>query len=201
MPLSIPVFISSKQSELAIERDLVAEQVRRISPLEPDIAEEWAPQATRVQSVMLDRVRLAPIYVGLFASVYSEPTEQEYREAIKNPYREILIYIKNGTDRDPRLEALVESMRDAHVVTAYIDVRDLLHRFTDHLRQAISRMILLLQKLGEAPPASRGAASHIRGRWEQQQKLLHEFAFATLAVSERDLALAQLNLLRTEVTP
>ena len=119
MALSIPVFISSKQSELAIERDLVAEQVRRIPPLEPIVAEEWAPQARRVQAVMLDRVRLAPIYVGLFASVYSEPTELEYREAIRNPYREVLIYVKAGADRDPRLAALVEAMRDDHVITAY----------------------------------------------------------------------------------
>jgi uncharacterized protein DUF4062 len=189
MQLSIPVFISSKQSELAIERDLLGEHVRRRPPLDPILAEEWAPQARPVQAVMLDKVRLAPIYVGLFASIYSEPTELEYREAVKNPYRELLIYVKATGDRDPRLTALVERMRDAHVVTTYNDVRDLLRRFTDHLGDAVSRMLLLLQKLGEERPVGRGAGSRLLIRWEQQQQLLHEFAFARLPGAER-LALA-----------
>jgi len=183
--LSIPVFISSKQSELAIERDLVADCVRRVPPFDPVLAEEWAPQARRVQAVMLDKVRLAPVYVGLFASVYSEPTELEYREAVRNPYREVLIYVKAAADRDPRLGALLDRMRDDHVITTYHDVRDLLRRFADHLREAMSRMVLLLQKLGEARPVSRSAGSRLAARWEQQQRLLHDFAFATLPGDER----------------
>jgi len=199
MQLSIPVFISSKQSELAIERDLVAAHVRRLPPLDPVLAEEWPPQAKRVQAVMLDKVRVAPIYVGLFASVYSEPTELEYREAVKNPYRELLIYVKAGVDRDPRLTALLDGMRDAHVVTTYNDVRDLLDRFTHHLREAVSRMLLLLQKLGEERPVSRGSGSRLLLRWEQQQVLLHEFAFATLSSAERLALAAQLTVPNTEV--
>jgi hypothetical protein len=198
--LSIPVFISSKQSELAIERDLVAEHVRRVPPLEPVLAEEWAPQAKRVQAVMLDKVRLAPIYVGLFASVYSQPTEHEYREAVRNPYREVLIYVKAAADRDPRLTALIETVRDDHVITTYHDVRDLLRRFTDHLREAVSRMILLLQKLGEERPVSRSRGSRLLLRWEQQQRLLHEFAFAALPADELRGLAAQLTRPGIEVS-
>jgi hypothetical protein len=198
MQLSIPVFISSKQSELAIERDLLAEQVRRVPPLDPIIAEEWAPQAKRVQEVMLDKVRLAPLYVGLFASVYSEPTELEYREAVKNPYREVLIYVKAGAERDPKLAALIEAMRDDHVITAYNDVRDLLRRFTDHLREALTRMILLLQKLGEERPVSRSSESRLLARWEQEQHLLREFAFAGFTPTERNQMLVELNKPRKE---
>jgi hypothetical protein len=199
--LSIPVFISSKQSELAIERDLVAEHVRRVPPLEPVVAEEWAPQARRVRDVMLDKVRVAPIYIGLFASVYSEPTELEYREAVRNPYREVLIYVKAGADRDPRLAALVESMRDDHVVTTYTDVRDLLRRCAEHLQEALSRMILLLQKLGEDPPVSRGGGARLRARWEQQQRLLRELSLAAFTPAERSAVLAQVASPRAEVTP
>jgi hypothetical protein len=200
MQLTIPVFISSKQSELAIERDLLADHVRRVHPLDPIIAEEWAPQAKRVQEVMLDKVRLAPVYVGLFASVYSEPTELEYREAVKNPYREVLIYVKAGAEREPRLAALIEAMRNAHVITAYNDVRDLLRRFTDHLREAVARMILLLQKLGEGRPVSRGSKSRLLARWEQEHHLLREFAFAGLTLTERNRMLVQLKSQRMEVT-
>jgi hypothetical protein len=199
MPLTIPVFISSKQSELAIERDLIADHVRRIPPLDPIAAEEWAPQAKRVQEVMLDKVRLAPIYVGLFASVYSEPTELEYREAVSNPYREVLIYVKDVADREARLSALVESMRSDHVVTTYRDVRDLLHRFSDHLREAVSRMILLLQKLGEGRPVSRGAGARLQERWDREQQLLHQFAFAGLTKVEHDTIRAQLASFHREV--
>jgi Domain of unknown function (DUF4062) len=191
--LTIPVFISSKQSELAIERDLVAESVRRMPPLDPVIAEEWAPQAKKVQTVMLDKVRLAPVYVGLFASVYSEPTELEYREAVRNPYREVLLYVKATADRDPRLAVLLERMRDDHVITTYDDVRDLLRRFSDHLREAMSRMILLLQKLGEERPISRSAGSRLFARWEQQQRFLQEFAFGALAGNERRALVEELS--------
>ena len=199
MPLTIPVFISSKQSELAIERDLMADYVRRIPPLDPIAAEEWAPQAKRVQEVMLDKVRLAPIYVGIFASVYSEPTELEYREAVSNPYREVLIYVRDVVDRDARLTALVESMRSDHVVTTYRDVRDLLQRFSDHLREAVSRMILLLQKLGEGRPVSRGAGGRLQGRWDREQRLIHQFAFAGLTKVEQDTIRTQLASLHREV--
>lgn len=186
MPLTIPVFISSKQAELSIERDLLAEQVRRMPPLEPVIAEEWAPQAKRVQEVMLDKVRLSPIYIGLFASVYSEPTELEYREARKNPYREVLIYVKAAAERDPALVALIEAMRDDHVITQFVDVRDLLHRFESHLRQAVSRMIFVLQKLGEERPVTRTAGhSRLARRWAEEQTLLSEFALAKVGAAER----------------
>jgi Domain of unknown function (DUF4062) len=199
MRVTIPVFISSKQAELVVERDLLADQIRRLPPLEPVVAEEWAPQAKRVQEVMLDKVRAAPIYVGLFASVYSEPTELEYREAVKNPYREVLIYIKSGADRDARLEALVKAMRDDHVVTTYRDVRDLLHRFAEHLQEAMSRMILQLQRLGEQPPTGRGRESRLRARWEEQQRLLHEFAFAQLDAAGRAAVIKELTHSRTEI--
>jgi hypothetical protein len=198
MQLTIPVFISSKQSELAIERDLLADHVRRVPPLDPIIAEEWSPQAKRVQEVMLDKVRLAPVYVGLFASVYSEPTELEYREAVKNRYREVLIYIKAGTEREPRLAAFIEAMRDDHVITTYNDVRDLLRRFTEHLRETVARMILLLKKLGEERPVSRSSRSRLLARWEQEQQLLREFAFAGFTPTERNQMLVQLNSPRKE---
>ena len=186
MQLSIPVFISSKQSELAVERDLMADQIRRMPPLEPIIAEEWSPQAKRVQEVMLDKVRMSPIYIGLFAAVYSKPTELEYREACKNPYREILIYVKAAADRDAQLAALIETMQDAHVMTKYVDVRDLLHRFENHLRDTMSRMILLLQKLGEEKPVSRsGKISRLSDRWAEEQKLLNEFALAKFKPDQR----------------
>ena len=78
-------------------------------------------------------------------------------------------------------------------------MRDLLRRFTDHLGQAVSRMILLLQKLGEEPPVSRSLTSRLQARWGQQQQLLREFAFGSLTTTERNAVVAQLAKPRMEV--
>jgi len=138
-------------------------------------------------------VREAPIYVGLFGTVYSEPTEREYREAVKNPYREVMIYVKSNAERDPKLSALVEAMRDDHVITHFQDVRDLVHRFGDHLREAVSRMVLRLQKLGEERPQARGSGSRLSERWAKEQRFLGEFGLAAWSPDSRNAMLAELS--------
>lgn len=196
----IPVFISSKQSEFSIERAVLADQIKAFTPLRPIIAEEWPPQATAVRDAMLERVRLAPVYIGLFASVYSEPTEIEYREAIKNPYREILIYVQRRVpeERDPRLQALITEFNDRHVVYQFNDLRDLLEVFRDHLQAVIIRMITNLQKLGENKPVGRGLHSPLLNRWQAEQDALAAFSWGKMELDNRLQILAKLQLLAVD---
>ena len=73
--------------------------------MEPLQAENWSPQRQPIYDTFASDVKALPIYVGLFGCMYSEPTEQEYRVAIQEPRREILIYFRGCDARDPALAA------------------------------------------------------------------------------------------------
>lgn len=169
----LSIFISSKQSELEEERAVLADKIRSLAFFEPVLAEEWPPQRADIQAVFLDKVRQAPIYIGLFHQVYSEPTEREYLTAAENPHREMLIYLKRSDTGqiDPRLQSLIERMKQERVVYSFRHVGELLPLFTDHLKSALNRMVTLLQKLGETPPASRGS-SILKARWERERSAI-----------------------------
>jgi hypothetical protein len=172
---AIGVFISSKQSEFETERAVLADKIRAIPFLDPVVAEEWVPERTPVQDVFLDKVRRCPIYVGLFQRIYSEPTEREYRTAMENPYREVLIYVKECRgERDPRLAQLVEAARSQHVTFQFESIKDLLPVFTMHLQAALVRMVSSLQALGKDPPVSRSAASVLARRHAAKHRRLLE---------------------------
>ena len=157
MPLSIPVFISSKQAELAVERELIAERTGVCRRSSRSSRRSGPRRRKPIETSCSTRSGARRIYVGLFASVYSEPTELEYREALKNPYREVLLYIKKDAAsrreaRDARRQHARESRRH-HV----LDLRDLLRHFTDHVGQAVSRMMPgAAEARGRAPPIGHG---------------------------------------------
>jgi hypothetical protein len=169
----LPIFISSKQSELEEERAVLADKIRSLMFFEPVMAEEWPPQRADIRQVFLEKVRQAPIYIGLFHSAYSAPTEDEYHAAGENPHREMLIYVKRseGNPIDPQLEALLGRIKQERVIYQFRHLGELLPLFTDHLRSAVSRMVMLLQKLGEPAPASRGGGV-LKARWERERKAI-----------------------------
>jgi hypothetical protein len=170
----IAVFISSKQAEFETERAVLADKIRAVPFLEPVVAQEWPPERRTIQEVFLDRVRQSHIYVGLFDRVYSEPTELEYRTAIENPYREVLIYVKRSPDsaREPVLTQLIQHLKQRHTIVEYNTIADLLTVFQDHLRACLIRMITHLQKLGESAPQGRGSGSVLRIRWVREREQL-----------------------------
>jgi hypothetical protein len=168
---TIPIFISSKQKEFETERAVLADKISAIPFLEPMLAEEWGPQRSTPEDLFLDQVRQAPIYIGLFHRVYSKPTEMEYRAAVENPYREILIYLKRSpeADREAALKNLIAEFEERHVVYEFTTIAELLQVFTNHLGGALKRLITHLQKLGEGPPVGRTKESVLAQRWARQQ--------------------------------
>jgi hypothetical protein len=176
MKESISIFISSKQVEFETERAVLADKIRSIPFLEPVLAEEWPPQHSTPEDLFLDQVRNSPIYIGLFHCIYSKPTEMEYRAAVENPYREILIYLKHSPNsaREPALHDLISEFKQRHVIAEFTTISDLLPVFTHHIRNALTRMIALLQKLGEGAPIGRAQNSILTRRWIRQQEQLQK---------------------------
>jgi Domain of unknown function (DUF4062) len=170
----IAVFISSKQVEFEMERAVLADKIRAVPFLEPVVAEEWPPERRTIREVFLDRVRRSHIYVGLFDRVYSEPTELEYRTAVENPYREVLLYVKRcpDADREPPLTRFIQDLKRRHTIMEYSTIADLLPVFQDHLRACLIRMITHLQKLGESAPEVRASDAVLQARWMRQREQL-----------------------------
>jgi len=171
---TIRVFISSKQSEFSNERAVLAHEIRSIPLLEPVLAEEWNPTGTNVHDVYLNDVRTSPIYVGLFGSIYSEPTSREYLAACENPYREKLLYIRKSETVDEQLQQLITQFNSLHVPARYVSIADLLPVFQKHLMAALSRMISLLQILGEKKPTTQGQGGAMERRWAKQTQRILE---------------------------
>jgi hypothetical protein len=174
MNAKIQVFISSKQSEFETERAVLAHEIRNIPLLEPVLAEEWNPTGTSVQEVYLHDVRTSPIYVGLFGSIYSQPTHLEYKAACENPYREKLIYLKQTDKIDEPLRQLLVEFQDRHVTAKFRTLADLVPVFSKHLSAALSRMINTLQLFGEPKPVAQGKATVLAKQWENRRKHIRE---------------------------
>ena len=178
---AIEVFLSSKQSEFEIERALMVERIKAYSMLEPVNAEDWSPESAPIRELMIDKVNRSMIYVGLFGSIYSEATELEYRAALKNPYRERMVYLKNMPDeqRAAELRRLITDLHAQNTVARFDDVRDLLPRFGTHLSDALVRIALKLRRLGEPAPVTKSerTGSGTYRRWEAEQRQLREFGF------------------------
>lgn len=172
----IRVFISSKQNEFQHERQRVENVIRNLPLLAPDLAEDWSPERESVENTFLRRVRAAPIYVGFFGCIYSAPTCLEYETARENPRREILIYIKECSHRDPLLDDFIHKIdnpKSGHTIKSFKNWDDLKPYFETHLWAAIRRMIENYIQLKEPEPATRGPQSFKWHRWnETRQQLL-----------------------------
>jgi hypothetical protein len=168
----IRVFISSKQAEFHEERRGMADVIRQLPLLAADVAEEWAPERNTVEDRYLAGVRAAPIFVGLFGSIFSAPTANEYDAAIENPHREVLTYVKRCATVEPPLADLIrrfDDPREGHTVRRFDLWADLKPYFEQHLWAAVRRMIQNYMSLADSPPVARSASGVMAARWQRER--------------------------------
>ena len=165
----VRVFISSKQSEFKKERSEIAHLVSGMPLLAPVLAEEWSPARAEVRETFLADVRRSPIYVGLFGCVYSAATELEYRTALENPYREILVYLRRCTRADQELLPLLNSWTTecTHTVKIFENWDDLRPHFEKHLWDAVRRMIEAYLQLSAPQPRAHAPGSVMEAKWRE----------------------------------
>ena len=171
---SIRVFISSKQSEFQRERAEMARIIAGMPLLAPVLAEEWSPARVSVKEQYLADVRRSPIYIGLFGCIYSAATELEYRAALENPYREILVYVRKCEHAEPELQPLLDSWtRECeHTVKQFETWEDLQPHFEKHLWNAVRLMIDAYLQLAAREPVARGEGSVMLRKWQEARRHL-----------------------------
>jgi hypothetical protein len=166
---TLRVFISSSLREFEIERSAVADAIASIPFLEPVLGQEWSLAAGEAETRLRD-VQTSAIYIGLFGRFYSEWTKLEYLAALKNPYREKLIYVKECTEIEPRLTVLIEYIRDRHTVAKFQTLTDLVAAISKDIVAAVARVSTALQRLGEPRPVAQAGGG---------RRSVHEQAWAT----------------------
>lgn len=187
------VLISSKQKEFAAERADIRELMKPLPLLIADAAEDWAPSSSSIRETFLKQARECAIYVGLFGCVYSPPTIEEYTAAAENPYREILIFVKECVQRDPELMKFVEQLADpesGRTIIVYKDWGSVRQRFEKSLWSAVGRMIEHLLRIG-TPPVGMGAD----GALERRRKTMEPKLWALGLPRDRAMALQLAQLL------
>ena len=131
----IRIFISSVQKEFAEERAMLSSYIRGDALLgkffEAFIFEESPAQSTSAQSVYLEQVERADIYLGIFGREYGNvdscgisPTEREYDKAAElNKAR--LVFIRKTSKRDLRETALIAKAEKEVVRKSFTDINEL----------------------------------------------------------------------------
>jgi hypothetical protein len=168
------VLISSKQKEFAAERQDIRELMKPLPLLIADAGEDWVPSASPIRQTFLQQARECAIYVGFFGCIYSPSTIEEYTTAAENPYREILIFVKECPQRDPELARFIDQLVDpesGRTVVVYREWGSVRPRFEKSLWSAVGRMIEHLLRLG-APPVALGDGGALERRWKAIQQNL-----------------------------
>ncbi|MHB8625703.1 MAG: DUF4062 domain-containing protein [Aggregatilineales bacterium] len=166
MSSALRVFISSKMSEVAAERQCLAALVPTLSndtdELHPWMFEKDAPATSRsIREVFIESLYNSALYIGVFWNEYGEWTIDEFDRAGEHAI-DRHVYVKNveAEKRDPRLTAFLE--KHSHV-TAGITAK----WFTtlDELREYVTKSIEVwlheraLRRAG-APGATLAKAPH-----------------------------------------
>jgi hypothetical protein len=147
---AVPVFISSKQREFIAERESILKKVEDMPVLVPEMMERWRPSRIDPRSNYLEMVRSSFLYVGLFGCSYSQATVDEYRAALENDFREILIYVRRCECREAELQKLIEEFDGRHMYTVFsnweLEVAPIFER---HLWEAVVSMLACYKRLGD----------------------------------------------------
>jgi len=186
----LTVLISSKQAEFAAERADILQIMRPMPLLVANAAEEWAPERTPVLHKSVNEAAACAIYVGLFGCIYSEPTVMEYREARKNPQRELLIYVKDCKTRELALDEFITATLGSttgHTAVRFASWPDVRDRFADHLWEAVSRMVERLMRLGN-PPVAMGSGGVLERKWNTERAALLALGLPERSQDALDLA-------------
>jgi Domain of unknown function (DUF4062) len=119
MPEPLEVMISSTVADLGYERDAAARAIRglRLVELRADTIGSLSHSPQKICAMLARRCDIFILIIGERYGYILEPeqisaVEFEYRIARAQNPKKILVYVKNGVVREPRLEAFLEDVAD-----------------------------------------------------------------------------------------
>ena len=129
------VFVSSKQGELDPER-AVLHQALQSAEWDNFTIEFSGAFPDSVREVFLQHVAECDVYLGIFASIYSQPTVDEYHKA-RELGKPILIYLKRCAERQPELtKFILEEIQPAYKYQEFSTTEELVSHLPD-IRRAL----------------------------------------------------------------
>lgn len=132
-------FISSRIEEVMDERLQARNGVSEANS-RPIYWESFLPESRPAREAMIEHLNNCHIYVGIFASEYSEPTVNEYRRA-RELGIPILCFVKNVERREPQLGELIREFQDGEIGITYNSFdtpRELFFMVRDYIPIAIN---------------------------------------------------------------
>jgi len=138
------VFVSSSMEELEDERQTIRKVITQIPKFEPAMFEDFGARTEASRKACVEKVEKSDIYLGIFYDRFSEPTAEEYYEAVKLG-KDILIYIKEPKKREERLSSFIEELKRKHIISEFRNVVDLEERVRDDLLGVVTREYLKTQ--------------------------------------------------------
>jgi len=138
----LKIFVSSTVTELKDARAIAREAINdfQFSPL---MCEDWGAATESSRKTYLKKIKNSDIYIGIFWKNYSEPTVEEYKEAIKLG-KEILLYVKKEENklRNNNLRQFlieVKNFDSGHIYYEYDTVVDLKAKIKDNISRIVSK--------------------------------------------------------------
>ncbi|MGD0785403.1 MAG: DUF4062 domain-containing protein [Sedimentisphaerales bacterium] len=167
------IFISSRQTELQDERNLLRQFINENDDILPKIfvaktfEADLAGRKESVSEISKDWVLKSDVYLGIFDREYSEPTVEEYYHAVRDRLvtKEIIIFIRNrdSSERQDKLNDFLAKIMDpneGHSCIPYSDQADLLIKVKNVLMayydRSIESFILSEKTLGPKLNGARG---------------------------------------------
>jgi tetratricopeptide (TPR) repeat protein len=140
MQTQYEIFVSSKMLELRDEREMLQELIpslsRGIVTFTGWIYEDDAEASDKsIRDVYLNTLRKCDLYIGLFAGEYGKYTIDEFEHATLWGI-DRHIYVKQGVERDPDLQAFLRRIADVETGIAPV-----YYATVDELRSAVERSI------------------------------------------------------------
>lgn len=132
----LKAFISSRTEELASERD-IAERVIGDHKFLPDRWEKWTASSAHSEDVCRKHTRESDMVIFIVGSEFSEMVAKEYDEA-RTRKKQCLIFVKEVTKRDQRLQELINNEMSKHV---FFKKYANLEAFENELDKSISNLV------------------------------------------------------------
>ncbi len=146
----LKIFVSSTVEELKDARAIAKEAINHFQ-FSPLMCEDWGAATESSRKTYLKEIQNSDVYIGIFWKNYSEPTVEEYREAIRLG-KEILLYVKKEENelRNNNLKEFLTNIKNldsGHIYYEYDTVVDLKARIKDNISRIVSKKKEISKKL------------------------------------------------------